>query len=85
MRTQNQFARKRAMTTEEIRNLVTPKYEPEIGRISHNQTQNHVENSRRNESSYMPMQMGDVSNYSQVLDNSGDGSYLNSTQSWSRI
>ncbi|CAF1109207.1 unnamed protein product, partial [Brachionus calyciflorus] len=41
---------------------------------------NTIENLRRQENSFMPMQMSKISNYSRVLDQQNDGSYFNSAQ-----
>ncbi|CAF0853980.1 unnamed protein product [Brachionus calyciflorus] len=41
---------------------------------------NTIENLRRHEKSFMPMQMSEISNYSRVFNQPNDGSYLNSAQ-----
>ncbi|CAF0888277.1 unnamed protein product [Brachionus calyciflorus] len=82
-RSQNQMPNRRAMTNEEIRNLKTPKFEPyyQQGRPQQQpQMKNTIENLRRHENRFMPMQMSEISNYSRVLDQQNDGSYLNSAQ-----
>ncbi|CAF0926775.1 unnamed protein product [Brachionus calyciflorus] len=58
-RLQNQMANRRAMTNEEIRNLIKPKFEPfyQQGRPQQQPQMNTVENLRRHEKSFMPMQM----------------------------
>ncbi|CAF1077819.1 unnamed protein product, partial [Brachionus calyciflorus] len=81
-RSQNQASQRREMTNEEIRNLITPKYEPfyQAGRPQDSQMSNNSENLRRHDNSFMPMQMSEISDYSRVMDHPNDGSYLNSPQ-----
>ncbi|CAF1001492.1 unnamed protein product [Brachionus calyciflorus] len=75
-RSQNQISNRRAMTNEEIRNLITSKFEPyyQQGRTQQQpQMNNTIENLRRHENSFMPMQMSEISKYSRVLDQPNDG------------
>ncbi|RNA29800.1 Transposon Ty3-I Gag-Pol poly [Brachionus plicatilis] len=85
-RSRNMFNQgtRRQITEGEIRNLITLKLESNIMFQNHNKhygnSQNNVETIRNSyDNSFVIANLSNMSNFSKLLNNSNDGSYLNST------